>query len=299
LCLVRYLSNGDIDQSFGNVGFSIFDKTNIFSVSNLIIQADGSLVVGGNTYSNSINGFLLVRFIGNGLLDSSFGGTGYVETTIARSVNAIALQADQKIVAVADAQYDYADSMIIRFNPDGSFDENFGNNGIVTQDDGSVQETHPADVLILETGEIVVASRYMSQYLSIAKYKENGTLDSDFINFGLRESSLVGNYITNSLSVQKDNKLLLAGQFGLLSLAESDQDFLVVRFNQDGTIDEDFGNNGIVTTDIESNNYDSINKIIAKDDGSIICVGFSTNLGDAPEELFGGNSVFSLTKYLQ
>ncbi len=117
--LVRYNPNGTIDTSFGDntqqPGRLLTDfralpdgsrSTEILAA--LVLQPDGKIVAGG--YSNSPNGvdynFALVRYNGNGTLDTSFGDNtqqpGRVLTDFAGGsdvLRALALQPDGKIVA--------------------------------------------------------------------------------------------------------------------------------------------------------------------------------------------------------
>ncbi len=70
-----------------------------------------------------------------GDLDSTFGGAGFVITTIGTGndvANAVAVQTDGKIVAggfstkPAEAVYETVDLSLVRYNTDGSLDNTFG-----------------------------------------------------------------------------------------------------------------------------------------------------------------------------
>jgi len=87
ITLIRYLSNGDIDNNFGTNGVVIFDVSNrdadVFSVD---LQTDGKIVAAGYSKSSSSNNddFTVVRFDSTGNPDSTFGGgwesyNGYTE----------------------------------------------------------------------------------------------------------------------------------------------------------------------------------------------------------------------------
>src|SRR5207247_8210319 len=66
------------------------------------IQADGRIVVAGSAPINGIYKFLVVRYNTNGTLDTTWGGTGKVITSISQSSDAsdaVIVQNDGKIVA--------------------------------------------------------------------------------------------------------------------------------------------------------------------------------------------------------
>src|SRR5258707_9903503 len=72
---------------------------------------------------------------GPGSLDTSFGSGGVVTTDLggAEQIAAIAIQSDQKIVAVGfTASGSSEDWAVVRYNPGGSLDTTFGAGGVVT-----------------------------------------------------------------------------------------------------------------------------------------------------------------------
>jgi uncharacterized delta-60 repeat protein len=126
--LVRYNANGTIDTSFGDntqqpgrvlTDFRAItpDQRTGDEINALALQADGKIVAAGS--SNSPNGdqnFALVQYNANGVIDTSFGDNtqqpGRVLTDFRAlpdnrrstdEANAIALQADGKIVAAGSS----------------------------------------------------------------------------------------------------------------------------------------------------------------------------------------------------
>lgn len=95
------------------------------------IQADGKIVLAGMGNQH----FALARYNTDGRLDTSFNGTGTVTTTFTgqnlEQANALAIQADGKIVAVGSA-FDnvHAVFALARYNADGSLDRGFGTGGL-------------------------------------------------------------------------------------------------------------------------------------------------------------------------
>ena len=74
----------------------------------LAIEADGKIVVAGWAYEGDSSGgnFALLRYLTDGQLDTSFGGTGMVITPVAEGTtgrdqgSAVLLQTDDRIPAV-------------------------------------------------------------------------------------------------------------------------------------------------------------------------------------------------------
>ena len=97
----RFLSNGTLDESFGNGGFTLIKFQNGSQARTMALQNDGRIILGG--YSNPSVGifyFALAALDKNGMIDSSFGASGLVETNIEGKEygRASVLQPDGKIV---------------------------------------------------------------------------------------------------------------------------------------------------------------------------------------------------------
>jgi uncharacterized delta-60 repeat protein len=105
--LVRYLSNGDQDSTFGINGRVITaigdSDEDAYSV---LVQPDGKLVAAGSYINGGFRNYALVRYNTDGSLDNNFGGNGKVTTAISANNNeayAVALQPDGKIIAAGYA----------------------------------------------------------------------------------------------------------------------------------------------------------------------------------------------------
>ncbi len=144
--LIRYLSNGDLDLDFGSEGIVQTELQGKSEISDIIIQPDGKILVGGHMRVSSPSTqsvFALARYNSNGTLDTSFGLNGKVTTELEfedytiyyneSKIYSLVLQDDGKIVAFGRlGTLDYlAVFVTVRYNIDGSIDTSFGNNGVV------------------------------------------------------------------------------------------------------------------------------------------------------------------------
>ena len=107
LVAARYLPNGTLDPSFGDAGNTVTNVGLFDALFDVAIQVDGKAVATG--VSKPVpNGqwILVVRYRTDGTLDPAFGTNGIVVTNPAGNFdwgNAIALQADHKIVMAGEA----------------------------------------------------------------------------------------------------------------------------------------------------------------------------------------------------
>ncbi len=107
--LVRYNSDGTVDQGFGTRGGALadfFTGNSTAAAFAIAIQSNSDIVVAGRAAQGSNpSQFALARFTGLGSLDSAFGTGGVVTTSFGQtdSVAAIVLQTDGKIVAAGNS----------------------------------------------------------------------------------------------------------------------------------------------------------------------------------------------------
>ncbi len=226
-----------------------------------------------------------------GRLDMTFGVGGKV-TNLPFSLvaNDVAAQADGKIVVVGSDD-ESGDFVVIRLNVDGSLDQNFGDDGKVTTDFISGQDT-ARSVIIQADGKIAVAGSARRESgnrpgFALARYETNGALDTSFsgdgkiiIDFGDSEAY--------ALAVQPDGKLVAAGfEFSFTSRTQAN--FAVARVNSDGTPDTSFDGDGRVITDFLTRN-DIAFDIALQTDGKIVVAGTKDIAEDATQD-------FALARY--
>jgi uncharacterized delta-60 repeat protein len=277
-CVVRLNANGTLDGSFGNGGAAIvaFGDGPDFAYD-LALQADGKIVAAGITAGGLDLDIALLRLNTNGTLDTSFSFDGKVITSIADDdwAQGVAVSANGKITVAGSAQdtFNGTSTALIRYNADGTLDNSFGVNGVVETDfsDG-VDEFH--ELTLSDNGEIIAVGASWngsSTDMLVARFLADGSPDNSFSFDGFVESDFNGGTDRAwSVLIQPDNKILVGGKatFGAERLA-------LIRYAWDGSLDNTFGTNGKVNTQVGTN--DELISIALQPDGKIVGGGTVTD----------------------
>ena len=271
---------GALDTSFNGTGKVTTTIGTFDAGRSIAIQSDGKIVVAG--YSSKPSGlvFTVVRYNSDGSLDTSFNGSGKVTTRIGQlddEAFSVAIQADGKIVVAGfsynGSNYDFA---VARYNSDGSLDTSFNGTGKVTTPIGSDDDTGYA-VAIQGDSKIVVSGRSWigsGFAFALVRYNSNGSLDTSFNGTGKVTTDIGGNDDSGfSMAIQGDGKILVAGY----SYNGSNEDFAVVRYNSNGSLDTSFNGTGKVTTPIGIGGDLGLGMAI-QNDGKIVVAGYSSEI---------------------
>ena len=288
--LVRYNPSGSLDPTFGDGGkvHTSFGATAAEAWA-LAIQADEKVVAAGRIYE--LNGgyvFALARYNPNGTLDPSFGTGGMVTTEILgeAGVKAVALQPDGKIVA---AGFSFNRFAVVRYNPNGTPDVGFGNQGVVLTDFANDEDMANA-VALQQDGKIVVAGVATTiqcidfqctfhRDFALARYNPNGTLDTGFGSGGKATTDFPGVDRATGVAILPDGKIVAGGS--------SSSNFALARYNPNGTLDSGFGSGGKVVTDF-AGGVDISNAFVRDSDGKLLLGGYAQ---------LSGRYAFALARY--
>ena len=203
----------------------------------------------------------------------------------------LTVQSDDKILIAGYSWNgtDY-DSSLVRYNADGSIDLTFGGgDGIVTTAIGAGDDRGRS--VALQPDDKILVGGYSGNDFAVTRYNSNGTLDVTFGGGAGFVTTAIGVGVDSSydISIQADGKILLSGT----SNNGTDNDFAVVRYNSDGTLDTSFSANGILTTPIGAAN-ETGRSIAVQSDGKIVVVGDSDNGTDQDVALVRYNADGSL-----
>jgi uncharacterized delta-60 repeat protein len=212
--------------------------------------------------------------INNGL-DPTFGVGGTVTTGLTGIASAVIVQPDGKILSigstVAAGVYSYA---VIRHNNDGSLDTGFGVFGRVIVN-YSTGYAYGRAIALQSDGKIILAGEAQPLIggggnIGLMRLNSDGSLDSTFGNNGKVLTTALGSQSrTAGVVILPDSKILVAGT---AISGTTGNDFALVRFNSNGTLDSSFGNNGAITTHLIGPN-DVASGVALQTDGRIVVAG--------------------------
>jgi uncharacterized delta-60 repeat protein len=226
IALVRYDSDGSIDDTFGDGGFAFgptFVHGRAFAVA---IDSQDRIVVAGDTPKDAdpdFGDFVVARFRANGTLDTTFGQGGFNITDIGDVTN----EAHGLKVLAGDKLLVSGFAPIIRSNVNG------------------------VDIVTEPLGAVV-------------RYLENGFPDPAFAPNG--RVALPGDNVGRGLAVQSDGKILLAGSVNVGTPLVPLNRFAVMRLLANGTIDDSFGTRGRVQTQFTDRGDDAFGVGVQADD---------------------------------
>ena len=230
--VIRYTNAGVLDNTFGANGIV---TTSVSSSDDelygIVIQSDGKIVAGGYSWNGTYTDFTVIRYSSNGILDNTFGGGDGIVTAdfgnISR-IRGIALQADEKIVAVGSAFTSTYDFGAARFTSTGVLDSTFDGDGKVTTPIGGGGDLAQA-VAIQSDGKIVVAgySFGVTSDFAVVRYTSTGALDNTFDGDG--KTTTVINSTEDAamaVAIQTDGKIVTVGYIP----SGGNRQFAVIRY---------------------------------------------------------------------
>ena len=279
--LVRYNSDGSLDTSFnsnGKVTTAVGRGT--CKGEGVTLQDDGKIVVVGYSFNAGDQScFTVLRYGADGILDTSFGDSGKVTTTVAKnsSAESVAMQSDGKIVVAGNSFIDRNnnDFAVVRYNTNGTLDPSFNQTGRATADFGARDSGR--SVAVDRDGRIFVAgdtSTETKQECALACFKANGSLDMRFNGTGKVTTNFGGdgNADGQGVTVQANGKIVIAGNATVAGV----QQFALARYNADGTLDTSFGGSGRVLTAVGISGSNATGAALQKD-GEIVVAGYAVN----------------------
>jgi uncharacterized delta-60 repeat protein len=256
--LIRYQSNGDIDSTWGAAGILSDPDPGSFSGGEpmaIAIQQDGKILVGGF----NANQFVMWRYLTEGVPDSSFGTSGYLNFTCgfgSEQISSIKIDTANKILIVGVSWNNtgtlgyYNHTVLARLNNDGSMDTTFGVNGFVMTELGFGVAGGRADIGIQSDGKIILSNKTNDGSLTsiaVRRFLYDGTTDNTFGNNGTTITNVNGyDESSSSLVIQKDNKIVVVGTSIDNCLAFKGS--ILLRLTRDGVLDNTFNSFGYVIT---------------------------------------------------
>ncbi len=277
--VVRYNSDGTRDSGFADAGVSWIDVSGCADMAmDLAVKADGKIVVGGYSEIVRLGDFdediVVTQLLATGAVDNDFGTAGSTNVDFDGGDDQLlrlALQADGSVVATGEIDPDAGSEVaVLRFSNDGSLDTSFGTQGTVIIG-GQDSSDSPCCVALTATQRAVVAFRTFKSSsgtntdFGMTRLLTDGSVDTTFGDQGLAIDDFVlqQQLFSTDLLEAADGKIY---QIGYASR------FAVARYNADGTIDETFGDSGIVATDFGVGSEFARGAVV-QSDGKLVAAG--------------------------
>jgi uncharacterized delta-60 repeat protein len=255
-------ASGDLDTSFGNGGFVTTDLGDVEGAETVAIQSDGRIVIGVKRWHISASDFIIMRYNTDGTVDTSFGIGGVVQTQflgLGGNVSSVKIDSKGRIVAAGTINIDsppvpyvpHSDFALARYKPNGALDTSFGSQGKIIRDYGGYDDGR--EMVIQQDGRIVVAGWTVGDF-AVFRLTANGAPDLTFAGGNVVLTDFQDNNdFVHAMALQSDGRIVVGGE-SCTSIDNTtnfiSSDFVLARYNPNGTLDTTFGGDGKVTTPI-------------------------------------------------
>lgn len=269
-----------IDVPYGINGISNTSvRSDYYDGNNMAAQSDGKIIITGYENTDLHKSWKLERYNTDGNIDNTFGENGKVIIDFGydTSIKGVIILKDDSFIAVGESNSARAGLLIAKFDINGSLDESYGNQGIVSTQLFDTEQIQPRDLQLDNSGRLVITGYqlydgYNRSYMFISRYTPDGLIDNSFGNDG----KILVNYPNaqyNSganIDITKDNKIIIVGALG----GVGGDPIIIYQYNDDGSIDTSFGDNGHVYEHFGSV-HDISTDVAIQQDGKVVITGFS------------------------
>jgi uncharacterized delta-60 repeat protein len=282
--LIRFNSNGSVDEQFGDTGRVIFNVQS--SVANaprdlevVRILPDGKILCGGGTREN----FFVARLLPNGTLDNGFGTNGilYLNPTLPNQ-NAVAtgkgfLLDDGTMVLTKRFFTGGSDvsTCLAKVKADGTFDTQVGTGGLVDLGNKSFfsfMGKLDGKIVGLQTIAGIDSTRYYFR-----RFNSDLSVDNNFgVQGGLRIFGIEN--AGNHFAVNSDGSFYLAGA----SFGPTGTKGIIRKYNADFSIETSFGAGGslIYKNNSGLSSYQRASKLFLEPGNGLFTVGTTGQSGN-------------------
>lgn len=263
---------GQLDPSFGEGGYVLYPEGNESFLGDFRLLPDGKILAA----SYAGNALWLARFSADGVLDESFGDGGKLFTAIPNAIIidmlSFVVQKSRDRIVCAIRFNSLAgiigEVMLVGLLPNGSIDPSFGDEGLTLlpteADENRFQEfqlTVGDDAIALGLKE----ERRKTLYAAVASLTADGEIRVDFGGGVVR----FGGYQEQLHAVPRPNGKILT--VGAKSVGT---EFILTQFNPDGTLDMNYGVNGVFSYRVAAEyNTLQVNGVALRPDGKTVVAG--------------------------
>jgi uncharacterized delta-60 repeat protein len=292
--VTRYNADGSIDTTFGNNGVVNASFGGDDQAAAVAVLANGDILVAG-TATTMVNGqaagsqFALAEYTSAGVLDTTFGnGTGLAMASFAATgaplsndvAHALTV-APNGVIYVggsSDAGGRGLDFAVAAFTPAGVPLAGFGTNGNALLDFTGGNDSI-ASLSMAPSGELIAGGSTGNPSTGItavglAEFNSSGAPDPNFGAGGKVTTSAGGiDDAAFSLATNSNGNIVAGGYTatGSASAGTLSANFLLLRYDSSGKLDNTFGTHGIVTTNFGQ--PAAVSTVLLQPDGTIVASG--------------------------
>lgn len=279
-------------------------------LSDSFLQQDGSVISVGHyiptgdpetrlfVSRTNENGTSDSSFAADGIYTLAFGGHVYGWEVLKASADSILILGDT--VRQYTGWNSSGRTFLLSLNSVGELNSNSFTNGMLLFNIGGGRfqsgVVQPDGKIIIVGTEVPINNELQSR-LIIARLNTDGSLDASFSNDGYDIKGIGEHASASDVFLQSDGKILVIGSS---YTGGTSSDFLIVRYNSNGSLDNSFSGDGIVTTDFFGD-ADRATSIAIQSDGKILVAGYTTypdsNIYPDPGAVFSSNIDFALARY--
>ncbi len=278
MAVIRYNADGSLDTTFhGGTMVTIGVPTESWQAQAVTVRPlDGTIYVAGVSYDPTTPGkrYAVATVSATGTVQNSVTLPFYSGETWG-----LAVQPDGSLLLGGDTNSYTStadDFSAMRFNTYGALDPTFGG-GTVPAVSLSPGSDIGYALLLQPDGKVIVAGTSnvgsSTSHFAAIRFTSAGVLDPTFGTGGIVQTALPGSFEqAHAAALQPDGKIILAGSVSPAgATASAANDFALIRYNTDGTLDPTFGTNGMVIRDFGGD--DRISSLAVEPDGIIVAAG--------------------------
>ena len=249
LIAARYTNDGKLDGSFGNNGHFLHvgaTSSENFTPMDIAELNDGRLIITGQYAGH--RGFLMM-LTSQGQLDTSFADNGILllgTESDFMGMHSVAVDEQNRIVAGGWQFTSTTDFYLVRVDSAGNFDTTFNGTGVQLLD--LEENLYEAINRVEMFGSQIMVVGYHNNQAVIARFNDNGSLDTDNFNSPKGFIALDANPDSSAnfdqlfdLVSDNDDVIYASGYSSLDSVTSQ----IVVSIDPNGTVNSTFANNGV------------------------------------------------------
>lgn len=276
MIVLRLLSDGTLDASFGNGGVGLADFGGNSEAHALAVQPDGAIVLAGDAeFPGVFDDLALARFTAGGQLDPTFSGDGkrvFTGPGANDALLAVSIAPGGLIVASGKNEGGQESDMVaLRLTASGEPDPDFSVDGIFRTDSstGEIAE----DQVIRPDGGIVLCGVWRLSLpnadLAMLQLTSAGVADPSFGVGGLfrPEEALTISAVTSAIGLA-DGRILIAGR--RFWPGGINQELFTGRVLADGSWDTSYGTDGRSFLPLGDNEAGSMRDMVLLPDGKAL-----------------------------